>query len=73
MRALHAYVARTPSRLLAYALTDLVGDRRPINQPGTHREYPNWSLALTGADGRVLALEDVPRTVAARDVLPRRA
>ena len=34
---------------MAYALTDLVGDRRPINQPGTHREYPNWSLALTGA------------------------
>ena len=72
VRALHAYVARTPSRLLAYALTDLVGDRRPINQPGTHREYPNWSLALTGADGRVLALEDVPRTVAERDVVPRR-
>ena len=56
---LYRYLARTPSRLLALALTDAVGDRRTQNQPGTNDEYPNWRVPLTGPDGSPLLLEDV--------------
>ena len=53
--ALYRYLGRTPSRLLALALTDAVGDRRTQNQPGTTDEYPNWRVPLTGPDGRQTA------------------
>ncbi|HET7762966.1 MAG TPA: 4-alpha-glucanotransferase, partial [Phycicoccus sp.] len=57
--ALHRWLALTPSRMLAVALPDLVGDRRAINQPGTNDEYPNWRLPLAGPDGRPLDLDDI--------------
>jgi 4-alpha-glucanotransferase len=57
--ALHRYLGRTRSRLLALALTDAVGERRTQNQPGTTDEYPNWRVPLAGPDGRHLLLEDV--------------
>lgn len=59
--ALHTWVAQTPSVLIAVSLADLVGDRRAINQPGTHREYPNWSLPLTDSDGMIVGIEDLKR------------
>ena len=59
VQALHAWLARTPSRMLGVALADLVGDRRIINQPGTNDEYPNWRLPLAGPDGALVTLEDV--------------
>lgn len=57
--ALYAYLGRTPSRLLALALTDAVGDVRAQNQPGTTDEYPNWRVKLAGPGGREMLLEDV--------------
>jgi len=57
--ALYAYLGRTPSRLLALALPDAVGDLRAQNQPGTTDEYPNWRVKLAGPDGKELLLEDV--------------
>ncbi len=57
--ALYRYLGRTPSRLLALALTDAVGDRRTQNQPGTIDEYPNWRVPLADPSGRPLLLEDV--------------
>ncbi len=57
--ALYRFLARTPSRLVALALTDAVGDRRTQNQPGTTDDYPNWRVPLTGPDGRLMPLEDV--------------
>ena len=57
--ALHRYVTRTPSRLVAVALTDAVGDTATQNQPGTSTEYPNWRLPLAGPDGTPLLLADV--------------
>ena len=59
VRALYAYLGRTPSRLLALALPDAVGDVRAQNQPGTVDEYPNWRIPLAGPDGRVMLLEDL--------------
>jgi len=57
--ALYRYLCRTPSRLLALALTDAVGERRTQNQPGTTDEYPNWRVPLAGPDGSPMLLEDV--------------
>lgn len=57
--ALHRYLGRTPSKLLALSLTDAVGDLKTQNQPGTTDEYPNWRVPLSGPDGRLLLLEDV--------------
>jgi 4-alpha-glucanotransferase len=44
--AMHAFVARTPSLMVAAALGDAVGDVRQPNMPGTKDEYPNWRLPL---------------------------
>jgi 4-alpha-glucanotransferase len=57
--ALHRYLGRTPSKLLALSLADAVGDLRTQNQPGTTDEYPNWRVPLSGPDGRKLLVEDV--------------
>lgn len=57
--ALHRYLTWTPSKLISVALSDLVGDRRTQNQPGTVDEYPNWRVPLAGPDGALIPLEDV--------------
>jgi len=70
--ALHRYLTWTPSKLICVALSDLVGDRRTQNQPGTIDEYPNWRVPLAGPDGRLLPLEDVftsQRAAALADVV----
>lgn len=70
--ALYTYLGRTPSKLLALALADAVGDRRTQNQPGTIDEYPNWRIPLSGPDGEPLLLEDVfsdPRAATLADAM----
>jgi 4-alpha-glucanotransferase len=67
--ALHRFLARTPARLRCVALTDLVGERRTQNQPGTLDEYPNWRIPLGGPDGRPILLDDVIATDLGADVL----
>jgi 4-alpha-glucanotransferase len=57
--ALHAFLARTPAKLVGISLADAVGERRTQNQPGTADEYPNWRVPLTGPDGRPVLLEDL--------------
>ena len=57
--ALHRAVAASPARLIGIGLSDTVGDRRAINQPGTDQEYPNWRLPMTDAHGNVVVLEDI--------------
>jgi 4-alpha-glucanotransferase len=59
VEALHALLAQTPSLMLGVAVTDLVGDIRSINQPGTQDEYPNWRVPLAGPDGKPVGLEQV--------------
>jgi 4-alpha-glucanotransferase len=58
--ALHAFLARTPARLIGISLADAVGERRIQNQPGTVDEYPNWRVPLADADGRPVLLDDLP-------------
>ncbi|MET9961844.1 4-alpha-glucanotransferase [Streptomyces sp. NPDC006326] len=57
VRALYAFLLRTPARLVGVWLPDAVGDRRPQNLPGTWDQYPNWRLPLADAEGRPLTLE----------------
>jgi len=42
-RAIYAYLARTPSRLLLLSLEDLLGDLETPNLPGNHA-YPSWRI-----------------------------
>jgi 4-alpha-glucanotransferase len=70
--ALHRYLGRTPSRLLALSLSDAVGDLRTQNQPGTTDEYPNWRVPLAGPDGKKMLLEEVftdPRAARLAEVM----
>lgn len=60
VEALHRYIARTPSALLAVSLVDGVGERRTQNQPGTDTEYPNWRQPLADGLGDVVLVEDLP-------------
>ena len=71
VEALHRYIALTPSRMLGVAVTDLVGDIRTVNQPGTDREYPNWRVPLSGPDGRPVSLEELMDARLARVIAAR--
>lgn len=44
--ALHVFLARTPCRLVAIQLEDLLGATEQVNLPGTDKEHRNWSLKL---------------------------
>lgn len=76
--AMHAFLARTPSVLVATGLGDALGDRRQPNLPGTTDEYPNWRLQLARwRDGapEPIDLEDIlddPRVLAVAKALNSR-
>jgi 4-alpha-glucanotransferase len=44
--AIARFLARTPSRLVAIALDDILGALEQINIPGTFEEHPNWRRRL---------------------------
>ena len=65
--AMHTYLDATPARMIGVALTDLVGERRMQNQPGTSTEYPNWRIPLTSGEGEPVLVDELlsdPRMVA---------
>jgi 4-alpha-glucanotransferase len=39
---IYEYLARTPSKLLAVSLDDIIGTLDQQNMPGTVDSYPNW-------------------------------
>ncbi len=45
--ALHVYLARSNTALVALQIDDLLGMTDPVNVPGTHHEYPNWQRKLS--------------------------
>jgi 4-alpha-glucanotransferase len=53
--ALHLYLARSPTTLVALQIEDLLGMVDPVNVPGTDSEYPNWQRKLS-ADIEDMAL-----------------
>ncbi|OKK19563.1 4-alpha-glucanotransferase [Streptomyces sp. CB00455] len=69
VRALYAFLLRTPARLVGVWLPDAVGDRRPQNLPGTWDQYPNWRLPVADATGRPLTLEELTASPRANALL----
>ena len=59
VEALHAFLTKTPAKLVGVSVSDLAGDKRVINQPGTDEEYPNWRVPLAGPDGSGVMLEEL--------------
>lgn len=59
VEALHAFLSQTPAKLVGVSVSDLAGDTRVINQPGTDEEYPNWRMPLAGPDGTPVLLEEL--------------
>ncbi len=45
--ALHLYLARCATALVALQIEDLLGMTDPVNVPGTYSEYPNWQRKVT--------------------------
>ena len=45
--ALHLYLARSATVLVALQIEDLLGEILPVNVPGTDREYPNWQRKVS--------------------------
>jgi 4-alpha-glucanotransferase len=46
-QALHLYLARSATVLVAVQVEDLLGMTEPVNVPGTDKEYPNWQRKIT--------------------------
>jgi 4-alpha-glucanotransferase len=57
--AAYRYLARSPARIVMLRLEDALGERAPVNIPGTNTEYPNWrrklrdDLDAIATDGRL--------------------
>ena len=54
-RAIHAYLARTPSWMMLANLEDVLEEMAQVNVPGTVTQYPNWSRKTS------LSLEELRR------------
>jgi 4-alpha-glucanotransferase len=59
--ALHLYLARSRTILVALQIEDLLGMSDPVNVPGTDREYPNWQRKLTVDLAQLTARQDLDR------------
>ena len=66
--AMHRLLATARSRIVLAAFTDVLGDVRQPNLPGTVDTYPNWRIPLSTplpdllTDPRVLAVAEALRT-----------
>jgi 4-alpha-glucanotransferase len=68
VEAMHAFIASTPSLVVAGSLGDAIGDRRQPNLPGTVDEYPNWRLPIAAPS---VAPGEAPQPVVLEDLLER--
>ena len=60
-QALHLYLARSSSALVALQIDDLLGMTDPVNVPGTFAEYPNWQRKVTASIEDMAARSDLAR------------
>ena len=59
--------------MFGVALTDAVGERRTMNQPGTDKEYPNWQVPLADELGHPVLLVLVDDISTGPRLVPRPA
>ena len=57
--ALHSFLDGTPARMVGVALTDVVGERRMQNRPGSGTGYPNWRIPLTDGQGEPVLVDEL--------------
>jgi 4-alpha-glucanotransferase len=70
--AAHRYLARSPARLVAAQLEDMVGAVEQANLPGTVDEHPNWRRKLPVSLEELETHEGFARVAAAlRDERPK--
>jgi 4-alpha-glucanotransferase len=62
--ALHLYLARSSSALVALQIEDLLGMTDPVNVPGTSDEYPNWQRKVTASIEDMAARSDLKARLA---------
>jgi 4-alpha-glucanotransferase len=62
--ALHLYLARSSTALVALQLEDLLGMSDPVNVPGTFAEYPNWQRKVTASIEEMAARSDLAERLA---------
>jgi 4-alpha-glucanotransferase len=60
-RAVHVFLARSASALVALQFEDLVGMTDPVNVPGTSDEHPNWQRKMSHGLEDVFASASVQR------------
>ncbi|TDL83705.1 4-alpha-glucanotransferase [Palleronia sediminis] len=59
---LHAFLARTPSWLIAVQIEDLLGRLEQANLPGTIHQHPNWRRRIGMDPAKLGQLDAVART-----------
>jgi 4-alpha-glucanotransferase len=64
VEAMHAFLARTPCRLVAVQAEDILGAEEQANLPGTTVEHPNWRRRLTEGPAALSADPRLARTAA---------
>jgi 4-alpha-glucanotransferase len=62
--ALHLYLARSSTALVALQIEDLLGMIDPVNVPGTFAEYPNWQRKLTASIEDMAGRSDIAQRLA---------
>jgi len=58
-RAVHAYLAKSPTALVTVQIEDMIGMLEPVNVPGTSSEYSNWTRRVTLSAREIFARQDV--------------
>jgi len=62
--AVHAYMARTPSRIVMAQIEDALGETEQPNLPGTVDEHPNWRRRLACTVEELVENSEVRQIVA---------
>lgn len=59
--AIHAYLASSSSQIITIQLEDFMLIDKPVNIPGTHKEYPNWRRKLTESSRILFARPEIKK------------